>query len=404
MVDVTASGDIYAMIPRATDVSIYKVTLGETYSSRIPAAVQRSADTSMTIVPAAYSANFKGYNASGNIADSRETVRSRAWNTINYAWTWHNTYNYSSSGTLRPSNSAPAQVASAAEGARMTGIPYSWGGWDDNTYFHSDGAQWTSFSNALTKYYPSNGPIVGNKTSAYSYLSTTAGIDCSGFVAAATEAYYSTMSKPGTGNIQNDGRAWTPVVPGTTATTAWAAWSGLQPMDVFVNSNHTFFYERRRIDGSGIDSLESTTDVVWYNDGRNDGYQGTKAFAHNWADLGTTSSPRYYWRSWWAQQPGDDFNRAITVSSSQYSRMLGYNMYFKYTVTTGYPYLRITANAVSGDPDIRVFDSSYAYLAGSSQSGADTVTVTNRPVGSVVYIQVPLWAASTFTVSATETY
>lgn len=163
------------------------------------------------------------------------------------------------------------------------------------SYFHSDNAPWTDFRGALTKYYPNKGPLIGNISSSTSYQTGMAGIDCSGYVAAATEAYAigawngNTCFKPGTGNILNDGHAYTPVrgAPPSGSTTDHAGWSGLQPIDVFViNSTavkHVLFYDRRKRDGSGIDTLESTTATSNY--GVSDNYQGTKAFARRWGDL-----------------------------------------------------------------------------------------------------------------------
>lgn len=57
---------------------------------------------------------------------------------------------------------------------------------------------------------------------------------------------------------------------------------------------------------------------------------------------------------------------------------------------------------VYGDPDVRVFSSTYQYLGGSTQSGADTVKVANPGPGTTFYIQVPVYIDTTYTIGVTE--
>jgi hypothetical protein len=162
MVDVTPNGTVYALVPRLSETTVYRVHLGTEYHSTI----QPSTEGDLQVSPVAKSALygcFDGYpnNNGTDIANNRSVVLNRALAMINYSWVWHSTYNKFSNGTVRI-GTIPSQLTNAVEGQTLIGIPYLWGGWDGIDSYHSDNALWTNFAASLSKYYPNNGPLIGN--------------------------------------------------------------------------------------------------------------------------------------------------------------------------------------------------------------------------------------------------
>ena len=111
---------------------------------------------------------------------TRDTALARAYNMQIYSWYYDASANYTAPTTIKTS---PVQLTSSNSGYQ-TGIPYCWGGMngiDTGTYTGSTSQYMKNFSDAL-----SAGQTAGNiNTANASYVSGTAGLDCTGFVSAA---------------------------------------------------------------------------------------------------------------------------------------------------------------------------------------------------------------------------
>jgi hypothetical protein len=384
-VEITASGDAYLLVPGSERATVYAVNFGKGYDSTIP---RLRKELAAADEPAAWAVNdikpqgavfggFKGYP----ISQTRSGTRSRALQMVNYTWTWQTKYDYLSNGTHRNSVGAdkPAQLRNLQPGNATTGIPYSWGCWD-SPWTYSDNWQWTSFANSLTKY-TTYGPLVGKTNSSGGWISGTSGIDCSGFVAAASDTYYigsiggNNYYKPGTGKLQSDGKVVSNVVtpPSSPTTPHYGYYSGMQPMDFFVNAGHVLFYDRRKFDGSGFETLESTTSGTM---------QGATRYSRTWTHL-----RGYYTRSWWDKQLGDDFNNPLTTKTGK-SFIAGQQIYYRFSAGGTSTTVTVTAN--SGDPDLYVYDANYNFIKKSDNSGSDSVTFATTP-GSTYYAKVHGW-------------
>lgn len=122
------------------------------------------------------------YNVSADTVQTpitRSQAEQRALNMINTTWTYSKDKNGNIGSTNANSVTQPTQYANLTT-AQVTGIPYDWGG-QDGLDSNSIGTPWTNFLDAISK-----GAFAGNvnTTAGNSYVSGTAGIDCSGFVQA----------------------------------------------------------------------------------------------------------------------------------------------------------------------------------------------------------------------------
>jgi hypothetical protein len=398
-VAVTPAGEVYVLVPGRTMVSVWKAVPGQRYASRLThvSGTQSGAgDGSLSGTDATgagtgvgilaiYYGKFKGYP----IPQTRSGVRTRAMQMVDYTWTWHTTYDYLATGQSRATMgaTAPDHFATLVEGSTVHGIPYCWGGWD-SLWTYSDNWQWTSFGGALTKYYPNKGPLVGNINSA-AWISGTAGIDCSGFVAAASDAYYCGLVgsdycyKPGCGTLQTNGKTVSNVVspPTTPVSPNYAYFSGMQPMDFFVNSSHVLYYKYRLIDGSGMATIESTTT------GTED---GAKTYSRVWSDL-----RNYSCRSWWDKMTGDDFNVAFTTKTGR-TAIQGTQIYYTFQAVSSSSTITVTASY--GDPDLYAYNSSYGFINKSTLPGSDTLTITTT-AGAWYYIKIHAWTDCIYTIT-----
>lgn len=386
---VTPTGDVYVLIPGSAVVSVYRAQPGNSYVSHLTRETTPESGTGSpggdAGIQTVYYGKFKGYP----IPQTRSGVRSRAMQMVDYNWTWHNTYNYLSDGRSRATvgATAPDHFSGLTEGATVHGIPYCWGGWD-SLWTYSDNRQWTSFGNALGKYYPGNGPLVGNINSS-AWISGTAGIDCSGFAAAASDTYYigtvggDECYKPGCGNLQSDGIVVSNVVSPPTSPTSpnYAYYSGMQPMSFYVNSGHVLYYNYRLLDGSGMATVESTTG----------GYEdGAKTYSRIWSDL-----RNYSCRTWWEKDTGNDFDQPWTTKAGK-TIIQGAQVYYKFQATGTSTTITVTAS--SGDPDFYFYNSSYGYITRSTNVGSDSVTISTT-VGAWYYVKVHAWTDCTYTIN-----
>lgn len=132
------------------------------------------------------------YNVSADTVQTpitRSQAEQRALNMINMTWTYSKDKNGNTSSVDANSVTQPNQYANLTS-AQVTGIPYDWGG-QDGLDSNSINTPWTSFLDAINK-----GAFAGNvnTTAGHSYVTGTAGIDCSGFVQATFNIHDSKIS------------------------------------------------------------------------------------------------------------------------------------------------------------------------------------------------------------------
>ena len=111
---------------------------------------------------------------------TRAKVEERALNMINLTWTYSKSKNSNIDSKYTSLVTMPKQFNNITT-AKVTGIPYNWGGLD-SLDTSSDNAPWSNFLDAVNK-----GAYAGNVNteSGYGLIGGTTGIDCSGFVQAA---------------------------------------------------------------------------------------------------------------------------------------------------------------------------------------------------------------------------
>lgn len=359
-VDAGPDGAIYAMVPATSGLTIYKVTLGSTFVSRLPSG------SSAQLALRSSGGHF-GAPLQTDSLRSRKVTADRASTMVNSNWIWHNQYNFHSNGAGR-NTTIPIQLSGLADGTPVTGIPYDWGGYDstgfaDGPGSHSDGSSWTQWdggTGAININYPSNGPLIGNTDLSASYVGDTAGIDCSGFIYAA--AGYIDNPKKGTYSLMTGGSQ-----PGIAISYA----GDIQPMNYFVTPAHSFFYEYRQFsDASGFNTIEAT---VAGNP------QGAKRYFRTWGDAGG-----YQQHSFWGYTTGDSYAQPYTSpgfgSACFYVR--GQNVWYHFYSSTAAP---VTLTGISGgDPDIWVIQDDGSVpptgaTVGSSTNGGTTNEQVNLP-------------------------
>ncbi len=377
-VDVTPNGDVYVMVPSATQVTVYRVELGREYVSDLPAVQSRLASLYAEQAEAQVMATWIGSPL------PRATTRSRSYQMADYSWTWSPTkFDYFSNGNARPANAYRPTQLSASSSSSQVGIPYTWGGWD-TPWSHSDGQPWSDWGASLT-YYSTKGPLVGNTGT--TWYSGTSGVDCSGFVSAAVWTYSFSGTKPGTSHLSADGTTVSNTVGNNGS---FSSYSGLQPMDFFVNSGHVFEYDRRKLDGTGIETVESTTSKANVS---GDVFEGAKRYWRRWTDASS-----YTHKTWWTKQTGDDFNLPYT-STGSYTSIKGQGQYFRFTYSGGSSAtVSATITASSGDPDIYIYSSAYGLITKSEIYGSDTASWTATP-GATYYVLVHTWSDASYSIS-----
>ncbi|MCL6451026.1 MAG: PPC domain-containing protein [Acetobacteraceae bacterium] len=399
-VEVTPAGEVYCLVPGREAVSVYRATPGASYHSRLrkpgsaapagPPGGEWARDTAgggpshdEAGTAAVYYGKFKGYP----IPQDRAGVRSRALQCCDYAWTWYSKYDYLPNGTPRSSTTAtkPSHLVGLANGSGTTAIPYCWGGWD-SPWTKSDNWQWNNFGDALTKY-TTYGPLMGN-VGCTDWYSGSCGLDCAGFVAAASDAYYCGLIngdycyKPGTSRLQADGKVVSNAVGvPSTGSPNYTNLSGMQPMSFFVNSGHVMFYYYRLLDGSGMRTLESTVAGT---------VQACKRWSRTWSELSG-----YYCRDWWDRVTGDDFTVAYTSKTGK-TVLQGAQVYYKFQAAGSSTTVTVTAS--SGDPDLYVYNSSYGYITKATNVGSDSITFSTTP-GAWYYAKVHAWSDCTYSIS-----
>lgn len=315
---------------------------------------------------------------------------------VDTVWNWHGSYDYfptfwgyGSRYDVEPDAQRPIQLDRATENSTQVGVPYTWGGFDANfstapTTSTSDWGVsagtngWTGWSGALTRFYPSaNGPVVGN-INATTYAGS-AGIDCSGFV-------YSAAGYVGIAGQQSKNTSF--LIAGQD--TAYAGYDagfppeGLQPMNYLVRHEpgvveHTFYYQFRRLDGTGIHTIESTISFD---------PQGAVRGSRTWSEVNT-----YTMKSWWLFHPGESKGYALNTKTpgSQLPDCFGVRGQNVWYVFTGGP-TTVTLTGISGgDPDLYLMDANLSLVGESENAGSTNETVTAPSFGTY-YVLVHIWS------------
>lgn len=333
------------MVPAAAGLEIYRLALGSTFTSRLPATTDLLAQARQ---------GSSGNRVARPLADTlrdRKTTNSRADTMVNSLWRWWGgdlapSYDRYHDGRSRDA-AKPAQL-NVPNGTWVTGVPYTWGGFDSTAFADGPGSTsndqpWTAWDGptGAVNYYASRnpselGPLIGNTTTGICppncYKWGTAGIDCAGFVYAA--AGYITGPKRGTGDLMTGGGLYG----------LDAGWTGnVQPMNYFANADHTFYYEYRKWDDpSGFNTLEATIAITSQG-------QGAARFFRTWGDAGG-----YQHKSWWPFTQGDTYAMAHTEGGrdSGCYGVRGQNKWYVF-YSIG-PAVTLTRTG-GGDPDLWVF-------------------------------------------------
>lgn len=375
--EVTPDGSVYILVPTRRSAHVYHVALGKTFSRK----------AFRPLPPAGPLSSSSGGSSGevGTLALSRYYVYDRARTMANTTWTWRNAYDWfngewfaDKQDRQRPTDAPkPSQLVGLADGSSTSGIPYYWGGFD-SPWTKSDwaGSRWSSWSGALSYYINKSqkGPLVGDTNSACGALPHCwkdpndptkgtypggAGIDCSGFIAAASGNSYT--SKPGTGNLAGAGYDWK-----GSDSIAYSLWR-LQPMNFLVNSGHTLYYYKRKSDLSGYDTLESTVDGA---------PQGSKFYSRT--SLGGYTAHR----SWWSKGTGEGPEVAYTSSGggSACYGVNGQTRWYKFTVS-GPTTVKLTT-ILGGDPDLYVYDTNFNLIGRSTKGGYSDEAVSISSAGT----------------------
>lgn len=390
-VEVTQEGRIYAMVPGKESVSIYEVELGASYLTiayRLPLAGSVTSEEQVSQPSASVTTSL-----------NRHQVFDRARTMTNTSWVWRNDYDWFNAEWFSDQRdrsradagkaTKPSHLVGVADGVIVTGIPYYWGGFD-SLWTKSDwaGSRWPNWNGALNYYRNQNkkGPLVGDVDSSCTPGLTNcqsngvyrggAGIDCSGFVAAASGNSYS--AKPGTGALASSGHDWRGGDPITVALRR------IQPMNFLVRtdaSSHTLYYYRRKVDMSGIETLEATTAGS---------PQGSKFYSRTWSDL----QDYPYHRSWWTKNNGDGPEVALTSSGfgSACYGLPGQVVWYRFT-TSGPQTVTLT-DISGGDPDLYVYNSSFG-LVGRSSNGSTLNEAVSINTAGTYYAMVHIWNTNT---------
>lgn len=217
------NGKIYQMVLQHDRVEIVELALSAKSHSRLPDVLkQQAAAPSLTTAQGLVST--EAVNLYG-----RTTAYDRALAITGYTWTFNAVNRTPTTSTTL----SPDFLVSAASGSSQQGIPYTWGGFDalDTS---SSKANWTNFANGLSK-----GKYAGNvDTDGHGWISSTVGLDCSGFVS----AIYGFSYKFSTGMLASDPN--TPFKPTT--------YAALLPGDIANDAgSHVWVLVSRKTDTAG---------------------------------------------------------------------------------------------------------------------------------------------------------
>jgi len=218
-----SNGKVYQMVNGETSVDIYELPKAAGKQSRLTSGFvqkiqgEEKVEAQGIITPDAV--NLYG----------RATAYDRAIGITGYVWTFYTANRTPTTSTT----TSPDFLVSAANGSSQQGIPYTWGGFD-SLDTSSSKANWANYAAGL-----SIGKYAGNvHTSGHNYISSTVGLDCSGFIS----AVYGFSYKFSTGMLQSD-------VNTPFRTTTYGA---LQPGDIANDAgSHVWMFISRKTDSAG---------------------------------------------------------------------------------------------------------------------------------------------------------
>lgn len=338
-IEVQPDGSVYVLVPRRDQVTVYAVTLGTAFvdyaslakplADVAPARIDAPPAGEPTGGPAQRAVKLVDEQPQApafEIKTRLETFK-RAHRMTPQAgsashWAWYPKFECVPTGEHRPDDAhRPRQFrlypqTCVFDGWRYQwGIPYTWGGFD-SPWSRTDGAPWTVWGEALSfggggTSSRSRGPLVGKVNPGCiprpylpcsgdqvtgAYYRYIAGIDCSGFVAAA--AGYIPAAKPGTGELARVG------FDHASARDDGNVVLNVQPMNYFVGTGHVLYYLGRDASTGGPLTLEATVDSD---------PQGATTFTRLWSFVSTVV-PLH--RAWWIKGPGDSPYFGFTLQGS----------------------------------------------------------------------------------------
>lgn len=364
-VEVSLDGTLYAMVPELEGTTIYHVRLGQNYRSLIKRPTQTQQSQSQQLL----GQRLRLFQTeplepeSPTISPapiSRRAALDRALAMMGTQWNWYNVYNYFLDGTSRPSDAIrPRQLMGLGDGAVVQGIPYTWGGFD-SMWTNSDYQPWSSWHGALT--HPNYwGPLVGKTNTDCGQIPSrcwssgtyagTAGIDCSGFVAASSGKYVSGNLKPGTTALGTNNDLTYDWI-GSSSSLSYSLYRS-QPMNFIGSNQHVFFMEYGvpEPDGSEFKTIEATTD---YSAAQ--GNQGAKRYVRSYNEV----RGYLYHRSWWPRNDprygGSDGPReARTFGGAQSAcyGMKGQSVWYRFNVSSSTTVRLVGISG--GDADLYIY-------------------------------------------------
>ncbi|MEG1502513.1 MAG: hypothetical protein RR370_03890, partial [Synergistaceae bacterium] len=174
-VKVDSNGDIFILVCDFGRVAVQKVTLGNYYISKMSELVNEAKTIEAKL-------NSNVTKETINVSYSRAQVRKRTNDMAYLSWTLYRENKIPPSGAALPQYIL--ETPTTQTGTQMSGIPYCWGGMNGLETLGSQEYK-QKFHTQIVKAYGSAKYSAGNISGDGSYKSGTAGLDCSGFVAAA---------------------------------------------------------------------------------------------------------------------------------------------------------------------------------------------------------------------------
>jgi len=220
-----ANGKAYQMLLKDGSVEIYELKYSAENKTNINTALVKKVQPGLVDTTSSVDGDV---SAMGVNLYGRTDAYNRAINITGSSWT----YQTSMATPTTTTTKQPDFLVGAAGGSVWQGIPYSWGGFD--SLDTASTSSWTSYKGGLAA-----GKDAGNvHTSGHGYISSTVGLDCSGFISAAYKFSY----KFSTGMLATD--ANTPF-----KTTTWASLVG---GDIANDAgSHVWMFISKKTDASG---------------------------------------------------------------------------------------------------------------------------------------------------------
>ena len=222
-ISVSESGNTYQLLILEESVKVYRLDFTEV-NELVLSSEENTEDE----------ADDTGKNALGAAEDytKRIALYNKAVELINLRWI----YNPRKNASRLSDVFMPYYLQGIDEEREMEGIPYCWGGFD-SLHKKSTNQKWDNFLDAIDK-----GAAAGNLGITPNYIPGTAGLDCSGFIAAALGLV---KREPSWNFLYS--RQFTDKI----------TYNELLFMDLLVKNGHMFFYFDDN--NYGITSIETNT-------------------------------------------------------------------------------------------------------------------------------------------------